>query len=185
MDYMKEELIPILEDFKKKPTKENVTQILKEFGVQSPEYWAEDEMKGSEAVLAAFRFLRPLQEILDMYLYDNERWVQHSIERANKNKDPDLDDVIIREMIDAGISPEQIGVFTYWIARSAINTVLYRLSDPCGGDYDLPNEGEELPVWRLEEFSKSRNEKTFNIERTGRSLPELHNIFPFHNPGEK
>ncbi|MEH6848904.1 hypothetical protein [Bacillus pseudomycoides] len=91
----------------------------------------------------------------------------------------------MREMIDAGISPEQIGVFAYWIARSAINEVLYRLSDPCGGDYDLPNEGEELPVWRLEEFSKSHNEKTFSIERTGWSLLELHNIFPFHNPGEK
>ncbi|MGG2134645.1 hypothetical protein AB1284_25585 [Bacillus sp. S2(2024)] len=185
MDYMNKEFISILEDFKKKPTKEKVTQILKEFGVQSPEYWAEDEIKGNEAVLAAFRFLRPLQATLDKYLYDNERWVQHSIERTSEQKNPNPEDVILREMISAGISPEQIGLFAYWIARSAINGVLYRLSDPCGGDYDLPNEGEGLPIWRLEEYIESYNERTFNVERTGRPLPELHNIFPFHNPGEK
>ncbi|ENQ3107308.1 hypothetical protein ACEOWJ_003395 [Bacillus cereus] len=185
MEYMKKDLIPILEDFNKKPTKENITKILKEFGVQFPEQWAEDEVKGKEAVLAAFRFLRPLQAALDMYLYDNERWVQHSIERANNQKNSNPTDMIVSEMINAGISHEQIGIFAYWIARSAINGVLYGLSDPCGGDYDLPNEGEGLPSWRLEEYKESYNEGTFKVERTGRPLLELHNIFPFHNPGEK
>jgi hypothetical protein len=184
MDYMKDNLIPLLEDLKKEPTKENVTQILKEFGVQSPEYWAKDEIEGNEAVLASFRFLRPFQEILDMYLYNNESWVQNSIQRANEQATPDTNNLIIKEMVQAGISPEKIGLFAYWIARSAINEILYRLSDPCGGDYDLPNEGEELPSWRLEEYT-AQSGNPMNVERTGRLLLELHNIFPFHNPGEK
>lgn len=119
-----------------------------------------------------------------MYLYNSESWVQRSIERANEQATPDSDDLILKEMVHAGISPEKIGLFAYWIARSAINGVLYRLSDACGGDYDLPNEGEDLPSWRLEEYTPY-NDKTSNVERTGRFLLELHNIFPFHNPGEK
>ncbi|PEK30481.1 hypothetical protein CN568_06605 [Bacillus pseudomycoides] len=184
MDYMKDNLIPLLEELKKEPTKENVTEILKEFGVQSPEYWAKDEIEGKEAVLASFRFLRPFQEILDMYLYNNESWVQNSIQRANEQATPDTDDLIMKEMVQAGISPEKIGLFAYWIARSAVNEILYRLSDAGGGDYDLPNEGEDLPSWRLEEYT-AQSGNPMNVERTGRLLLELHNIFPFHNPGEK
>lgn len=184
MDYMKDNLIPLLEELKKEPTKENVTEILKEFGVQSPEYWAKDEIEGKEAVLASFRFLRPFQEILDMYLYNNESWVQNSIQRANEQATPDTNNLIIKEMVQAGISPEKIGLFAYWIARSAINEILYRLSDAGGGDYDLPNEGEDLPSWRLEEYT-AQSGNPMNVERTGRLLLELHNIFPFHNPGEK
>lgn len=119
-----------------------------------------------------------------MYLYDSEGWVQHSNERANEQATPASDDLIIKEMVQAGISPEKIGLFAYWIARSTINEILYRLSDPCGGDYDLPNEGEELPSWRLEEYT-AQSGNPMNVERTGRLLLELHNIFPFHNPGEK
>ena len=184
MDDMKDALIPLLEDFQKEPTKENVTQILKEFGVQFPEYWAKDEIEGKEAVLASFRFLRPFQEILDTYLYDSEGWVQRSIERTNEQATPDSDDLILKEMIQAGIPPEKIGLFAYWIARSAINEILYRLSDAGGGDYDLPNEGEDLPSWRLEEYT-AQSGNPMNVERTGRLLLELHTIFPFHNPGEK
>ncbi|MED1622471.1 hypothetical protein [Bacillus pseudomycoides] len=184
MDYMKDNLIPLLEELKKEPTKENVTEILKEFGVQSPEYWAKDEIEGKEAVLASFRFLRPFQEILDMYLYNNESWVQNSIQRANEQATPDTNNLIIKEMVQAGISPEKIGLFAYWIARSAVNEILYRLSDAGGGDYDLPNEGEDLPSWRLEEYT-AQSGNPMNVERTGRLLLELHNIFPFHNPGEK
>ncbi|WP_026590632.1 hypothetical protein [Bacillus sp. UNC437CL72CviS29] len=184
MDYMKDNLVPLLDDFKKEPTKENVTEILKEFGVQSPEHWAKDEIEGKEAVLASFRFLRPFQEILDMYLYNHESWVQNSIQRANEQATPDTNNLIIKEMVQAGIPPEKIGLFAYWIARSAMNEILYRLSDAGGGDYDLPNEGEELPSWRLEEYSP-HNGNPMNVERTGRLLLELHNIFPFHNPGEK
>ncbi|MED4651728.1 hypothetical protein [Bacillus pseudomycoides] len=184
MDDTKDDLIPLLEDFQKEPTKENVTQILKEFGVQSPEYWAKDEIEGKEAVLASFRFLRPFQEILDMYLYNNESWVQNSIQRANEQATPDTNNLIIKEMVQAGISPEKIGLFAYWIARSAMNGILYRLSDAGGGDYDLPNEGEDLPSWRLEEYT-AQSGNPMNVERTGRLLLELHTIFPFHNPGEK
>ncbi|WP_459500571.1 hypothetical protein [Bacillus sp. C1] len=184
MDYMKDNLIPLLEDLKKEPTKETVTHILKEFGVESPEYWAEDEIEGKEAVLASFRFLRPLQEALDTYLYNSEDWVQRSIERTNEQATPDADDLILKEMVQAGIPPEKIGLFAYWIARSAMNAVLHRLSDAGGGDYDLPNEGEDLPSWRLAEYTAQR-ENSMHVKRTGRLLLELHNIFPFHNPGEK
>ncbi|PEY29936.1 hypothetical protein CN354_26405 [Bacillus cereus] len=177
---MNENLISLLEELKKEPTKETVAQILKEFGVQSPEYWAKDEIEGKEAVLASFRLLRPLQETLDTYLYNSENWVQRSMERAN----PDSNDLIVKEMVQAGIPPEKIGLFAYWIARSAINEMLYRLSDPCGGDYDLPNEGEDLPSWRLQEYT-AQSGNPMNVKRTGRYLLELHNIFPFHNPGEK
>ncbi|PFK36861.1 hypothetical protein COI93_15625 [Bacillus cereus] len=181
---MKDNLIPLLEEFKKEPTKETVTEILKEFGVESPEYWARDEIEGKEAVLASFRFLRPLQKTLHTYLYESEDWVQRSVERANEQANPNSDDLVIKEMVQAGIPPEKIGLFAYWIARSAMNEILYRLSDPCGGDYDLPNEGEDLPSWRLEEYT-AQSGNPMNVERTGRFLLALHNLFPFHTPGEK
>ncbi|MGI0532104.1 hypothetical protein KFD70_06900 [Bacillus pfraonensis] len=184
MDDMKDNLIPLLEDLKKEPTKETITEILKEFGMESSEYWAKDEIEGKEAVLASFRFLRPLQETLDMYLYHNDSWVQRSIQRANELATPHTNDLIIKEMVQAEIPPEKIGLFAYWIARSAMNEILYRLSDAGGGDYNLPNEGEDLPSWRLAEYT-AQSGNPMNVKPTGRLLLELHNLFPFHNPGEK
>ena len=178
---MKDNLIPLLEELKKEPTKETVTEILKEFGVKSPEYWARDEIEGKEAVLASFRFLRPLQETLDSYLYNSEDWVQRSVERVNEQANPNSDDLIVKEMVQAGIPPEKIGLFAYWIARSAMNEILYRLSDPCGGDYDLPNEGEDLPSWRLEEYT-AQSGNPMNVKPTGRHLLELHNLLLEKSP---
>ena len=66
--------------------------------------------------------------------------------------------------------------------RLAFNSVLHRLADTEGGDYDLRNEGEGLPTWCLQECTKDNKDPAYYKKR---SLMEMHNIFPFHNPGEK
>ncbi|HEY9160986.1 MAG TPA: hypothetical protein VIS94_07875 [Desulfomonilia bacterium] len=78
------------------------------------------------------------------------------------------------ELINKGASPELLGKFAYEIALTALNEVLYRLSDPAGSDYDLENEGEGLPSWTLMETNA-------NYEVTGRHVTELHNLIPFSN----
>lgn len=64
----------------------------------------------------------------------------------------------------------------------AYNSVLYRISDPGGGDYDLENEGEGLPSWTLIERThrnKNGNEQEVSTERI---LAEMHSIFPYRHP---
>ncbi|WP_302104964.1 hypothetical protein [Polycladomyces zharkentensis] len=160
--------------------KDELVELLRQWGVSHAEEWAEQELRDEHfAVLAMFRFLRPLQHMLDGYLYGSEYWVQQTIER----KDPTAE--VLKEMIDAGIAPEKIGWFAYWIAREAINAVLYRLDDPAGGDYDLPNEGEGLPSWSLQERIEHREGTKWTAELTGRVIGGMHTLFPFHNPEDK
>jgi hypothetical protein len=150
--------------------KKTLINILHDFDVPDPEYWADQELNDKNwAFLAAFRFLRPLQDDLDAYLYRPENWIEDQLKyRHSKYRH------ILQSMLNAGISPKEIGVFAYWIARMTYNSVLLRLSDPAGADYDLENEGEGLPRWALSEI--------FRDVTTGRYIPDLHTLFPYRNP---
>ncbi len=78
-----------------------------------------------------------------------------------------------RNLKDAGVDDETINKFAYEIALTSYNEVLYRISDPCGADYDLEDEGNGYPRWRLKEVDSNGNE-------TERFVPELHDLVP-HN----
>lgn len=75
-------------------------------------------------------------------------------------------------LLKAGASPEKIAQFAYEMRLEAYNSVLYRLDDAAGGDYDLPDEGDWLPSWTLTERSPDH-------EPTGRYLQELYSLL-FH-----
>jgi hypothetical protein len=153
-----------------------VHDLLKEFGIPHADYWAEKEnTENSRAILAMMRFLRPLQKTLDEYLYNYGEWIEN-IKSCNDNILKEQ----ITEMKRLGVSNETIGKFAYWIARMAFNNVLYRLDDPAGADYDLKNEGEELPSWVLKEvvFDAENND----YKETKRNIYGMHGIFPFTNP---
>ncbi|EKQ52396.1 MULTISPECIES: hypothetical protein [unclassified Clostridium] len=150
--------------------KEAVKEILKEFGLSESraEYYAEREIKDKFAWLSAFRFVRPLNNSLEFYNNEYADIIKKRIEKGLDNSE------IETELLNNGATPELLGKFAYEIALTAFNEVLYRLSDPAGGDYDLENEGEGLPSWRLKE-------RNLNNEVTKRTLAEMHNLIPFSN----
>lgn len=166
----------------KKLDKNTLVELLNYFCVPDAEYWADQDLNDDIwAHFAAFRFLRPLQIHLDGYLERPEEWVNGVLNRRDSGEIGR----IMKLMVEAGIPPRDIGIFAYWIAREAYNFVLYRLSDPAGGDYDLENE-EELPRWNLVETSLRKDGKyTLDYIFTGRYIPELHTIFPYRNPEGK
>jgi hypothetical protein len=132
----------------KKYTKEELIELFHHFGVPDAEYWAEQELKDKDlAVLAIFRFLRPLQDILDRYLYHHDEWVKVTMERRYNPCSE-----VVKEMVNAGIASEKIGWLLYWVVREALCLLIYHLDDPRGYDYDLPNQGEDLPRWTLMEY---------------------------------
>jgi hypothetical protein len=157
-----------------KYSKEELIELFKMLGVPDPDEWAESELNDKQtAYLAVFRFLRPLQQLLDGYLYRHDSWVKSAIERD------DPDSKVIKEMVDAGISSEQIGWFAYWITRYAINIMLYHLDDPAGADFDLPDEGEGFPNWCLVERISYRDGNVHTFEYTGRILQGMYSLFPY------
>jgi hypothetical protein len=159
--------------------KKDICDLLEELGTPNASYWADKEKTDkTRAILAMMRFLRPLQKTLDEYLYNYDEW----IENIKRCKDDTLK-AEIDEMIKAGVSNEVMGKFAYWIARTAFNKVLYRLDDPAGADYDLKNEGEELPRWTLKEVIVD-SEKGHYTE-TGKSIYGMHSVFPLTSPEEK
>ncbi|NOU68673.1 hypothetical protein GC096_32080 [Paenibacillus sp. LMG 31461] len=66
----------------------------------------------------------------------------------------------------------------------SLKSVLYRLDYPAGGDYDLENQGEDLPRWVLLEQVISKEENKIDAKLAGRMLAEMFQIFPFKNPNE-
>lgn len=161
--------------------KKTLVKLLYDFGIPDPEYWADQELNDDIwAYLAAFRFLRPLQNDLDGYLERPEEWINFELNRRHSEIGH-----IIKSILEAGIPHKDIGLFAYWIARYAYIGVLHRLSDPAGGDYDLENEGEELPRWSLIETYIRKDGNAVREIKTGRYIPELHTLFPYRNPEGK
>ncbi len=155
--------------------KELAKEYLKELNIPDAEYWSEKEGEPYfGAVVASFRFVRPLQKSLDRFSDDHEEWIKKTIEQGNTPYSN-----VIKEMNDAGISSKSIGELAYWISRMSMNQVLYRFSDPAGSDYDLPNEGEHLPRWVLKETVKENS--GYEINETGDFLMDMHSIFPYRN----
>lgn len=150
--------------------KEVIKKTLQEFGLHESvaDYYANFEMKDKSAWLAAFRFVRPLNNSLEFYKNEYGDMLKSRIERDLENSEVET------ELLKKGATPELLGQFAYEIALTAFNEVLYRLSDPAGGDYDLENEGEGLPAWSL-------RERVLNYEVTERSLAEMHSLIPFSN----
>lgn len=159
--------------------KKEIMNLLSEFKLPFLESWVDSELKENKcAFLAVIRFLRPLQKSLDYYLFDYEKWIDYALERNDTSHN------MIKEMIDKGVSRETIARYSYSVARTAFNEVLYRLDDPAGGDYDLENEGEHLPRWRLIEEIRYYDRKKIHFKETGRPIHGMHSIFPFIDPSE-
>lgn len=152
--------------------KEEVKMLLQKFGLSdnAAEYYSNFEVNDKEnrAWLAAFRFVRPVNNSLEFYKAEYSNVLKHRIEQGLDISEAET------ELINKGVPPELLGKFAYEIALTAINEVLYRLSDPAGSDYDLENEGEGLPSWTL-------MERDPNYGVTGRHVSETHSLIPFSN----
>lgn len=160
--------------------KKELIECINKLGIDNAGYWSDQELTDSRyATLAMLRFLRPFQKSLDYYLEDHEIWVKNELSRKNSKISG-----VLQEMIDAGVNTESIGVLAYWMSRMAMNNVLYRLEDPAGDDYDLENEGENLPRWVLLEQVITKDQNRIDAKVTGRMLSGMHEIFPFKNPEE-
>ncbi|KRF21782.1 hypothetical protein [Paenibacillus sp. Soil787] len=160
-------------------TKELI-ECMKKMGIDNAEYWSDKEISDNKyATLAMLRFLRPLQKSLDNYLESHDIWVNSELTRRNSKISG-----VLEEMISAGVKTEAIGILAYWISRMSLNSVLYRLDDPAGADYDLENEGEDLPRWVLLEQVISKEGNKINAKLTGRMLAGMYEVFPFKNPNE-
>jgi hypothetical protein len=154
-----------------KMNKEEIKRLLQEFGLseQASDYYANLEMKDENfAWLPAFRFVRPLNNSLESYKTEYGDLLKNRIEKGLSVSK------IEAELLEKGATPELLGKFAYEIALTAFSQVLYRLSDPAGGDYDLENEGDGLPSWSL-------MERDANRVITERRLTETHSLIPFSN----
>lgn len=152
-------------------SKEEIKELLQNFGLPegSADYYANLEVKDKNfAWLPAFRFVRPLNNSLESYETEYADILRSRIERGLSISE------VEEELLEKGATPELLGKFAYEIALTAFSEVLYRLSDPAGGDYDLENEGQGLPSWTLMERDSKR-------VVTGRRLAETHSLIPFSN----
>lgn len=147
--------------------KREILNLLKDFDVDCADSLAESAGKDpGRSMLAAIRFLRPLQKSVLRYLNDADSYVDCCLRRNS-----DREEACVKAMVDKGVDRETIGRFAYCIAKSAIYEVLYRLDDASGGDYDLDDLGESLPSWVLKERDPSRQE-------TARAIYGMHELFP-------
>jgi hypothetical protein len=152
-------------------SKEEIKELLQGFGLpeNTAYYYANLEIKDENlAWLTALRFVRPLNNSLESYKTEYGDILRSRIEKGLSISK------IEAELLEKGATPELLGNFAYEIALTAFNQVLYRLSDPACGDYDLKNEGEELPSWAL-------MERDSNGAITERRLTETHSLIPFSN----
>ncbi|RII33696.1 hypothetical protein D2A34_18415 [Clostridium chromiireducens] len=151
--------------------KEEIKELLQEFGLpeNKADYYANLEINDKNfAWLSAFRFVRPLNKSLESYKTEYGDILRNRIEKGFSISK------VESELLEKGATPELLGDFAYEIALTAFNEVLYRLSDPAGGDYDLEDEGESLPSWTL-------IERDSNGSRNERHLTETHSLIPFSN----
>lgn len=151
--------------------KEVITELLKNFGLSesAASYYTNRDIEDKNfAWFAALRFVRPLNNSLEFYLNEYGNML-----RSRINEKLPISEVE-KELLNEGATPELLGKFAYEIALTAFSSVLYRLSDPAGGDYDLENEGEGLPAWTV-------MEKDSNGQVTDRKLAETHSLIPFSN----
>lgn len=126
-------------------------------------YYGEREAENNnEPWLAAFRFVRPLNNDLKYYKETYSSDLREGCMYSEASK----------ALLEAGVSPEQIAEFAFEMRLEAYNSVLYRLDDAAGGDYDLPGEGDSLPSWSLMERSSKH-------QLTGRLVQGLHSLL-FH-----
>ncbi|MDQ0875988.1 hypothetical protein QFZ77_004647 [Paenibacillus sp. V4I3] len=157
--------------------KQELIETMEKMDIENAEYWSDQEISDKKyATLAMLRFLRPFQKSLDNYLDSHENWIKNEMTRRNSKLSGVLD-----EMISAGVKSESIGILAYWISRMTLNSVLYRLDDPAGGDYDLENEGEDLPRWVLLEQIISKENNKIDGKLTGRMLAGMYEVFPLES----
>lgn len=148
----------------------NKRDILEEFGLDdkaSIYYAKQDDSDSTWAWLAAIRFVRPIQKSLMRYKKDYSRQMSERLDNGYNVSNS------FRALKKAGISDEVINNFVYEIAIESYNDVLYRISDPAGSDYDLDDDGDNLATWKLIEIDKDNR-------KTGRYIPELHNLIPYN-----
>ncbi|WP_051542021.1 hypothetical protein [Clostridium lundense] len=151
--------------------KEEIKELLKSFGLpeNTADYYANLDIESNNfAWLAAFRFARPLNNSLEFYENEYGDMLKNRIKENLPNSEVET------KLLKNGATPELLGKFAYEIALTTLNEVLYRLSDPAGGDYNLENEGNGLPSWTLMEVDS-------NNKVTKKRLAETHSLIPFSN----
>ncbi len=152
-------------------TKEEIVDFLIKCGLDkdTSNYYANLELEDKHfAWLSAFRFVRPLNNTLEFY---KNEYVDLLEKHVN---DGFYASEIENAILNSGVDKELLGAFAYEIALKAFNEVLYNLVDPPSLDYDLENNGEDLPSCCLKELDKDDNE-------TGRFITSTHNLIPFSN----
>ncbi len=152
---------------------EKLSQTLRDLGDTTPDLGAYSEVTENIPQLARFLVLRHLwPHTIDRYR-DKTSWILSWIGQAERDSSGTFADAgrALRRMIDAGITPEDIGSVARAIAYEAVFDVLDTIDE--GRD---PHVSE--PGWALMELNGDG-------ELTGRTVAALHEDILTMNPSQK
>jgi hypothetical protein len=147
--------------------KRSATHLIRELerlGAVDAEDWVRSEIEEGIPQTARFLVLRRLWEHIDSWRHESSHWSMAYIDDAEQDPTGAFADagLAMKKMIQAGITPEEIGCVARMAAYEATFGTLEVIDECCD-----PDAGEDLPCWILIEADSE-------CEPTGRQIGGLH-----------